>query len=65
MLGSRSRINNAGDRMYAEALSTALAVHLQREYGAAVLGPKRQYGGLPRESWCVLWNIFKINWTQT
>ena len=37
------------DRMYGEALSTALAVHLLREYSAAVLGPKRQYGGLPRE----------------
>jgi AraC family transcriptional regulator len=37
------------DRMYGEALSTALAVHLLREYGAAALGPKRQYGGLPRE----------------
>jgi AraC family transcriptional regulator len=37
------------DRMYGEALSTALAVHLLREYGAAVLGPKRQDGGLPRE----------------
>ena len=37
------------DRMYGEALSTALAVHLLREYGAAVPGPKRQYGGLPRE----------------
>jgi AraC family transcriptional regulator len=37
------------DRMYGEALSTALAVHLLREYGAAVLGPKRPYGGLPRE----------------
>ena len=35
--------------MYGEALSTALAVHLLREYGAAVLGPKRQLGGLPRE----------------
>ena len=40
---------DALDRMYGEALSTALAVHLLREYGAAVLGPKRQYGGLPRE----------------
>jgi AraC family transcriptional regulator len=39
----------ARDRMYGEALSTALAVHLLREYGAAALGPKRQYGGLPRE----------------
>jgi AraC family transcriptional regulator len=37
------------DRMYGEGLSTALAVHLLREYGAAVLGPKRQYGGLTRE----------------
>jgi AraC family transcriptional regulator len=37
------------DRVYGEALSTALAVHLLREYGAAVLGPKRQYGGLTRE----------------
>jgi AraC family transcriptional regulator len=36
------------DRMYGEALSTALAVHLLREYGAAVLGPKRQYAGLTR-----------------
>jgi AraC family transcriptional regulator len=40
---------DALDRMYGEALSTALAVHLLREYGAAVLGPKRQDGGLPRE----------------
>jgi AraC family transcriptional regulator len=36
------------DRMYGEGLSTALAVHLLREYGAAVLVPKRQYGRLPR-----------------
>jgi AraC-like DNA-binding protein len=35
--------------MYGEALSTALAVQLLREYGAAVLGPKRQSGGLPHE----------------
>jgi AraC family transcriptional regulator len=39
----------AVDRMYGEALSTALAVHLLREYSAAVLGPKKQDGGLPRE----------------
>jgi AraC family transcriptional regulator len=39
---------DALDRMYGEALSTALAVHLLREYGAAVLEPKRQDGGLPR-----------------
>jgi len=37
------------DRMYGEALSTALAVHLLREYGSAVLGSKRQYNRLPRE----------------
>jgi AraC family transcriptional regulator len=36
------------DRMYGEGLSTALAAHLLREYGAAVLGPKTQYGGLTR-----------------
>jgi AraC family transcriptional regulator len=36
------------DRIYGEGLATALAVHLLREYGAAVRGPKRQYGGLPR-----------------
>ena len=35
--------------MYGEALSTALAVHLLREYSAAVLGPKKRDGGLPRE----------------
>jgi len=40
---------DALDRMYGEALSTALAIHLLREYGATVLEPKRQYGGLPRE----------------
>jgi AraC family transcriptional regulator len=39
---------DALDRMYGEALSTALAVHLLREYGAAVLKPKRQPSGLPR-----------------
>src|SRR5260221_2361178 len=37
------------DRMYGEALSTALAVHLLREYGAEVPGPNRQYGRLPRK----------------
>jgi AraC family transcriptional regulator len=40
---------DALDRMYGETLSTALAVHLLREYGTAVLEPKRPYGGLPRE----------------
>jgi AraC family transcriptional regulator len=43
------QIGDALDRMYGEALSTALAVHLLREYGAAVLGPERRYGRLPRE----------------
>jgi hypothetical protein len=37
------------DPMYGEALSTALAVHLLREYGTSALGPKRHPGGLPRE----------------
>jgi AraC family transcriptional regulator len=37
------------DRMYGEALSTALGVHLLREYGAAVLRPKKQCGELPRK----------------
>jgi AraC family transcriptional regulator len=40
---------DAGDRMYAEALSTALAVHLLREYGATRPKLKRRYGGLPGE----------------
>jgi AraC family transcriptional regulator len=40
---------DALDRMYGEGLSTALAAHLLREYDAAGLGPKRQYGRLPRE----------------
>jgi AraC family transcriptional regulator len=38
---------NAVDRMYGEALSTALTIHLLRKYGAAVPEPKN--GGLPRE----------------
>jgi AraC family transcriptional regulator len=40
---------DALDRMYGEALSTALAVHLLREYGAAAPTPKRRCGGLSRE----------------
>ncbi len=43
------RTGDARDRMYGEALSTAVAVHLLREYGAAVLTPKKQDGGLPRK----------------
>jgi AraC family transcriptional regulator len=39
---------DAHDRMYGEGLSTALAAHLLREYGAAPIRPKRQHGGLPR-----------------
>ncbi len=35
--------------MYGEGLSTALAAHLLREYGATVVKPKRQYGGLKLE----------------
>jgi AraC family transcriptional regulator len=37
------------DRMYGEALSTALAVHLLRKYSAAGPVPKRTYARLPRE----------------
>src|SRR5260221_9393800 len=37
------------DWTYGEGLTTALAAHLLREYGAAVLEPKRHYGGLLRE----------------
>jgi AraC family transcriptional regulator len=50
-LALRAGVENgdALDRMYGEGLSTALAVHLLREYGAAVLGPERRYGRLPRE----------------
>jgi AraC family transcriptional regulator len=40
---------DAGDRMYAEALSTALAVRLLREYGAGRPKLKRRYNGLPRK----------------
>jgi AraC family transcriptional regulator len=43
------KTGDALDRMYGEALSTAAAVHLLREYGAAVLTPKNYDGGLPRE----------------
>jgi AraC family transcriptional regulator len=40
---------DALDRMYGEGLSTALAAHLLREYGAAAPAPKRRCGGLSRE----------------
>jgi AraC family transcriptional regulator len=39
---------NALDRMYGEALATALAVHLLSEYSSAVLHPKSSNRGLPR-----------------
>ena len=42
-LWARVQSDGALDRMYGEALSTALAVHLLREYGAAVVGAKRQF----------------------
>ena len=41
------RTGDAGDRMYAEGLSTGLAVRLLREYGAARPELKRRYGGVP------------------
>jgi AraC family transcriptional regulator len=40
----------AGDQMYGEALSTALAVHLLREYGGLVLGPQQVHGCLSRRN---------------
>ena len=40
---------DALDRMYGEGLSTALAAHLLRGYGAVGLAPKRQYRKLPRK----------------
>jgi AraC family transcriptional regulator len=40
---------DALDRMYGEALSTALAVHLLRQYGAAVPQQEKRYPRLPRE----------------
>jgi AraC family transcriptional regulator len=40
---------HAGDRMYGEALSTALAVHLLREYGGRSLALQHAHRGLSRE----------------
>jgi AraC family transcriptional regulator len=48
-LRAEVQTGDAGDRMYAEALSTALAVRLLREYGAGRPKLKRRYGGLPRK----------------
>jgi len=47
-LRAGAQTGDALDRMYGEGLSTALAAHLLREYGAAAIRPKRQHGGLPR-----------------
>ena len=35
---------------YRSQKSAFVGLHLLRQYGAAVLAPKRQYGGLPREN---------------
>ena len=40
---------HAGDMLYGESLSTALAIHLLREYGGIALRPQRAPRGLPRE----------------
>jgi AraC family transcriptional regulator len=43
------KAGRAGDSMYGEALSTALAVHLLREYGGVEVGLQHARGGLSRE----------------
>lgn len=43
------RGGRGGDAMYGEALSTALAVHLLREYGGIAVRPERAHAGLSRE----------------
>ena len=48
-LRAEVQTGDAGDRMYAEALSTALTVRLLREYGAERPKLKRRYNGLPRK----------------
>ena len=40
---------HAGDMLYGESLSTALVIHLLREYGGTALRPQGAPGGLPRE----------------
>jgi len=40
---------DAGDRLYGESLSTALAVHLLREYGGIAMRPQRAPRGLAKE----------------
>jgi hypothetical protein len=58
------RSGAALDRMYGEALSTALAVHLLREYARQLWNRKDSTAGYRVKSWCGPWNIFTINWTQ-
>ena len=43
------RFGDASDRLYSEALSTALGVHLLREYGNVKLNPSESPSGLSRE----------------
>ena len=43
------RAGRTSDQMYGEALSTALAVHLLREYGGIAVRPQPASGRLPRE----------------
>jgi len=40
---------HAGDMLYGESLSTALAIHLLREYGGTAVRPQGAPRGLPRE----------------
>lgn len=40
---------HADDQLYGESLSTALAIHLLREYGGIAMQPQRAPHGLPRE----------------
>jgi AraC family transcriptional regulator len=43
------QVGGADDRMYGESLSTALAVHLLREYSGRPVRMQRAHGGLSRE----------------
>ena len=43
------RVGRAGDAMYGESLSLALAVHLLRRYAAVPARLQRLRGGLPQE----------------
>jgi AraC family transcriptional regulator len=48
-LRAGAQAERAGDRMYGEALSTALAVHLLREYGGRSVALQHAHRGLSRE----------------